>query len=255
MIVERCDVQLLTSQTHANKLGLQRVFLVRCPRHAAKRNILHRNQCGRPSSSSILLLRHPAIPTLLRKSLPASIVRYTMHIQIGSTTLTLIQGDITQQDVDAIVNAANSSLMGGGGVDGAIHRAGGPRILDECKAYVARHGNLPTGKAMITSGGRLKARYIIHTVGPVWRGGNHGEDELLTNAYRNSLRLAVENDIKTIAFPSISTGIYGFPIERASRSAAETVKHFVAESPTLKEIRFVTFSRGDFETYNSLFSP
>jgi len=177
-----------------------------------------------------------------------------MRTSIGSTVLTVVQGDITQQDVDAIVNAANSSLMGGGGVDGAIHRAGGAKILDECKAYVRRHGNLPTGEAMITTGGTLKARHVIHAVGPVWRGGSYREDELLANAYRNSLRVAVEYGVKTIAFPSISTGIYGFPIERASRIAIDTVKMFVTKELTFAEIRLVTFSANDFDTYRQHFS-
>lgn len=177
----------------------------------------------------------------------------TLSLRIGSCTLTLLRGDITQQDVDAIVNAANSSLMGGGGVDGAIHRAGGPQILEECKAYVAKHGRLPTGEAMITSAGRMKAKYVIHTVGPVWHGGGRHEDELLASAYRNSLRLAVENKVTTIAFPSISTGAYGFPIERAARIAFETVKRFVEENPSLREVRLVTFSQGDFEVYREVF--
>lgn len=177
-----------------------------------------------------------------------------MTIRIGSTALTLVQGDITQQDVDAIVNAANSSLMGGGGVDGAIHRAGGPQILEECKVYVAQHGRLPTGEAMITSGGRMKAKHVIHTVGPVWHGGGNGEDELLANAYRNSLRVAVENNVKTLAFPSISTGIYGFPIERAAKIAVETVKKFVEKNPSLKEVRIVTFSQSDYDIYRTLFT-
>lgn len=176
-----------------------------------------------------------------------------MNIEVGNTRLTLVQGDITQQEVDAIVNAANSSLMGGGGVDGAIHRAGGPQILEECKAYVAQHGRLPTGEAMITSAGTMKAKYVIHTVGPVWRGGDHHEEDLLANAYRNSLKLAVENHVKTIAFPSISTGVYGFPIERASRIAVATVKQFVETNPSLREIRFVTFSQNDFDVYKELF--
>lgn len=176
-----------------------------------------------------------------------------MHVQIGKTRLTIIQGDITQQDVDAIVNAANSSLLGGGGVDGAIHRAGGPQILAECKVYVAKHGTLPTGEAMITSGGRMKAKHVIHTVGPVWHGGANREDELLAHSYRNSLRVAVENKVKTIAFPSISTGIYGFPIERAVRIAVETVKQFVHEDPLLREVRFIAFSQNDFDIYRISF--
>ncbi len=175
-----------------------------------------------------------------------------MTIRIGSTALTLVQGDITQQEVDAIVNAANSSLMGGGGGDGAIHRAGGPQILEECKVYVAQHGQLPTGEAMITSGGRMKAKYVIHTVGPVWHGGGNREEELLSNAYHNSLKVAVENGIKTIAFPSISTGIYGFPIDRAAKIAVDTVKNFVGKNRSLTEVRFVTFSQSDYDIYQKL---
>lgn len=176
------------------------------------------------------------------------------QVVIGTTTLTLVQGDISQQDVDAIVNAANSNLMGGGGVDGAIHRAGGPQILEECKAYVAQHGRLPTGQAMITSGGKMKAKYVIHTVGPVWHGGDQHEDELLANAYRNSLKLAVEKGIRTIAFPSISTGAYGFPIERAARIAFDTVSRVAEEHGLLREVRFVVFSRQDFDVYESVFA-
>ncbi len=170
------------------------------------------------------------------------------------TQLTLVQGDITLQDVDAIVNAANSSLMGGGGVDGAIHQAGGPQILEECKAYVAKHGRLPAGEAMITSGGRLKAKYVVHTVGPVWQGGSNKEDELLANAYRNSLRVAVENNVKSVAFPSISTGIYGFPIQRAAGIAVEAANRFASKNSSLREIRFVTFSKPDLEVYRQLFT-
>lgn len=174
-------------------------------------------------------------------------------MNVGSTLLTLRRGDITQQEVDAIVNAANSSLMGGGGVDGAIHRAGGPQILEECKAYVAEHGRLPTGEAMITTAGRMKAKYVIHTVGPVWHGGDRREDELLAAAYRNALKRAVEKKVKTIAFPSISTGAYGFPIERAARIAFETVKKFVEDDTRLEEVRFITFSENDFDVYRKLF--
>lgn len=175
-----------------------------------------------------------------------------MQITINSTQLTLVRADITQQDVDAIVNAANSSLMGGGGVDGAIHRASGPQILEECKAYVAAHGRLPAGKAMITSGGNMKAKHVIHTVGPVWHGGGNREDDVLASAYRNSLSIAVRHELKTIAFPSISTGIYGFPVDRAAAIAIDTVKKFVAENDALKEVRFVTFSEPDFDIYKTL---
>jgi O-acetyl-ADP-ribose deacetylase (regulator of RNase III) len=173
----------------------------------------------------------------------------------GVTALTLIRGDITQQDTDSIVNAANSSLLGGGGVDGAIHRAGGPQILEECKAIRAKQGECPTGEAVITSGGQLKARYVIHTVGPVWHGGKHREDELLGNAYRNSLRLAAQNKVQTVAFPSISTGVYGFPIERASKIAFRVVADFAKENPQLNEVRFVVFSQKDFDVYSPLFEP
>ena len=163
--------------------------------------------------------------------------------------ITLVQGDITKQTTDAIVNAANSSLLGGGGVDGAIHRAGGPAILAECKEIVARQGRCPTGQAVITTAGQLPARYVIHTVGPVWRGGEHNEDPLLADAYRNSLALARDNDLTTIAFPSISTGAYRFPIDRAARIALQTVGQFQTEQP-FDEIRFVLFSRADLDAYS-----
>ena len=150
------------------------------------------------------------------------------------TRVKLLQGDITKLNVDAIVNAANSSLMGGGGVDGAIHRAGGPAILAECREIVARQGRCETGCAVITSGGNLPAKFAIHTVGPVWHGGSRNEDQLLANAYLNSLRLALENGIETIAFPNISTGVYGFPKERASHIAIEAVTQFLAENDQIK---------------------
>jgi O-acetyl-ADP-ribose deacetylase (regulator of RNase III) len=152
-----------------------------------------------------------------------------MQFMIGKAKIRILQGDITEQDTDAIVNAANWSLMGGGGVDGAIHRKGGPNILKECKKIreTTWPYGLPTGKAVIITGGNLKARYVIHTVGPVWFGGNHGESNLLAQAYRNSLRLAVSKGLKTIAFPSISTGAYGYPVEKASKIALKTVKDFL----------------------------
>ncbi|HOV80407.1 MAG TPA: O-acetyl-ADP-ribose deacetylase [Bacillota bacterium] len=165
-----------------------------------------------------------------------------MEALIGKTALKIIKGDITEQDTEAIVNAANSSLMGGGGVDGAIHRAGGPQILAECKEIRARQGMLPTGQAVITSGGRLKAKYVIHTVGPVWSGGGRGEDELLRSAYFNSLSLARERGIKTVSFPSISTGVYSFPVDRAARIALRTVRDFVLAQTGIEEVRFVLFS-------------
>jgi len=175
-------------------------------------------------------------------------------LRVGDTTLRLLGGDITRQDTDVIVNAANSTLLGGGGVDGAIHRAGGPRILKECRAIRAhRGGDLPTGEAVLTSGGNLRAKFVIHTVGPIWRGGGQGEDELLGSAYRNSLELARGHALATIAFPSISTGIYGFPAVRASRIALETVKRFVLEHQEIREVRFIVFSEDDERIYADLF--
>ena len=163
----------------------------------------------------------------------------------------LIQGDITRQDTEAIVNAANSSLMGGGGVDGAIHRAGGPDILEECERIVARQGRCPTGQAVITTGGNLNAKYVIHTVGPIWRGGDNNEQQLLADAYRNSLALAREHNIKTIAFPSISTGAYRFPIDQAASIALKTVENFLTEHPGFQEVRFVLFSEQDLIQYQN----
>jgi len=174
------------------------------------------------------------------------------EVLINQTKLSLIQGDITKQATDAIVNAANSSLMGGGGVDGAIHRAGGPAILQECRQIVARQGRLPTGKAVITSGGNLKAKHVIHTVGPIWHGRNEGEPELLASAYLESLKVAADNDIYTISFPSISTGAYGYPVAEAAQVAISTVASFLKEYATsLKEVIIVLFDRASFEAYSS----
>lgn len=181
-----------------------------------------------------------------------------MEFKVGNATLQLIKGDITEVEADAIVNAANSSLIGGGGVDGAIHRKGGPKILEECKRIRATEwpDGLPTGKAVITSGGNLRAKFVIHTVGPVWLGGFHVEAELLKQAYRNSLKLATAKGIKTIAFPSISTGAYGYPIEDASRIAIGAVKDFLEKEDKLERVIFVLFSDRDysvyFETVNSI---
>lgn len=152
-----------------------------------------------------------------------------------------IQGDITKVEADAIVNAANTSLMGGGGVDGAIHRAGGPAILDDCRKIVARQGGCPTGEAVITTAGRLPARYVIHTVGPVWNGGHKKEAEKLASCYRNSLQLAVDNGLKTIAFPNISTGIYHFPKEQAAKIAVETIRDFLEKEDSIEEVMLVCF--------------
>lgn len=169
--------------------------------------------------------------------------------EAGSARVVLVHGDITRQDTGAIVNAANSSLLGGGGVDGAIHRAGGPQILEECKQIRARRGGCPTGEAVITTGGNLKAGFVIHTVGPIWSGGGNREEELLSNAYRNSLRLAAEKGIRSVAFPSISTGAYGYPTAQAARVAARTVKEFLEREGGLEEVRFVLFSERDFNIY------
>ena len=173
-----------------------------------------------------------------------------MEITINQTTLFLIQGDITGQATDAIVNAANSSLMGGGGVDGAIHRAGGPAILEACRQIVARQGRLPAGKAVITTGGNLKAKYVIHTVGPIWHGGNRGEPELLASAYRESLKLAAERNLRSVSFPSISTGAYGYPVDEAARVALGAVVSFLKGQPTsIKEVVFVLYDSGTFTSY------
>ena len=157
------------------------------------------------------------------------------------------KGDITKEDTDAIVNAANGGLMGGGGVDGAIHRAAGRKIVDECKEIINKIGYLKTGEAVITSGGDLKAKYIIHTVGPVWNGGNNNEENLLSNAYKNSLRIASENNVKTIAFPGISTGVYGYPKDLAAKTAYDAVKDSLRKYNNIDEVRFVCF---DNESYN-----
>jgi O-acetyl-ADP-ribose deacetylase (regulator of RNase III) len=173
------------------------------------------------------------------------------EFEVGKTAVHLVKGDITEVETEAIVNAANSSLMGGGGVDGAIHRKGGPKILEECKEIRAKKYpvGLPPGKAVITSAGNLKAKNVIHTVGPVWHGGTRGESEILAEAYRNSLELAVANGVKSVAFPSISTGAYGYPIEDASRIALKTVKNFLEKKGKLVKVVFVLFSQGDIEVY------
>lgn len=164
---------------------------------------------------------------------------------VGNSVIELIQGDITQQQVDAIVNAANSRLAGGGGVDGAIHRAGGPSIMKECRAI----GGCPTGEAVITTGGNLPARHVIHAVGPIYRNGASGEPQLLANAYRNSLRLADIHGLKTIAFPSISTGAYGYPIEEAARIALGTVIEYLNGTTSIERVVFVLFSSNDLSVY------
>jgi O-acetyl-ADP-ribose deacetylase (regulator of RNase III) len=159
--------------------------------------------------------------------------------------ISIINGDITRQHVDAIVNAANTSLLGGGGVDGAIHRAAGPQLLEECRTL----NGCPTGEAKITQGYDLPAQWVIHTVGPVWQGGEQGEDDLLANCYRNSLNLAVQHHVRTIAFPSISTGAYGFPIERAVKIALAETIYFLQDNDSLDLAMFVCFSQHDYAVY------
>jgi O-acetyl-ADP-ribose deacetylase len=177
-----------------------------------------------------------------------------MEMKINQAQISLVQGDITGQVTDAIVNAANSSLMGGGGVDGAIHRAGGPAILEECKKILARQGRLPAGKAVITTGGDLPAKYVIHTVGPIWRGGSAHEAELLGSAYRESLKLAAENKLKSISFPSISTGAYAYPLDEAAKVAVQAVVAFLKESSSLREVVFVLFDSMTFVAYKRALS-
>ena len=169
-----------------------------------------------------------------------------------ASKLQLLQGDITEQQVDAIVNAANAELRGGGGVDGAIHRAGGPEIMAACDRIRARDGGCPTGQAVATTAGRLRAKVVIHTAGPIWSGGDEGEPQLLARSYKNSLRTAIENDCSTVAFPSISTGVYGYPIEAAARVAISTVAGELDASPgALDEIRFILFSANDLAVYQA----
>jgi O-acetyl-ADP-ribose deacetylase len=157
----------------------------------------------------------------------------------------VVEGDITQQRVDAIVNAANTTLLGGGGVDGAIHRAAGPELLEECRTL----GGCPTGQAKITKGYRLPAKWVIHTVGPVWRDGKHGEDELLAGCYRSSLALATQNGVKTIAFPSISTGAYGYPMERAAGIAVREIKQFLEKDRLMEKVILVCFAKAAFDVH------
>ncbi len=175
-----------------------------------------------------------------------------MEVTINETKVSIVRGDITDQATEAIVNAANPGLMGGGGVDGAIHRAGGPAILEECRKIVAQKGRLPTGKAVISGGGNLNAGYVIHTVGPVWHGGSRNEPELLKSAYYECLRLATGNKLGSISFPSISTGAYGYPLDEAAKIAVSAVVSFLEEQSTsLKEVVFVLFDDRTYESYRS----
>jgi len=171
-----------------------------------------------------------------------------MEVKINQSVLSLVSGDITHEKTDAIVNAANSRLVGGGGVDGAIHRVGGPTIMDECKHF----GGCPTGKAVITTGGNLKARHVIHTVGPIYRGGGKNEAKLLAGAYLESLKLASQANLTSIAFPSLSTGAYGYPIREAANIALKTIIDYLNINPDIKLIRFVLFGSRDLKIYEEV---
>jgi O-acetyl-ADP-ribose deacetylase (regulator of RNase III) len=168
-----------------------------------------------------------------------------VEVPVGSARLVLSQGDITREETEAIVNAANTSLLGGGGVDGAIHRAAGPHLLAECRAI----GGCPTGEARITSGGRLKARYVIHAVGPVYRDGRRGEATLLAGAYRRSLEIASAHGIRSVSFPAISTGAYGYPMAEAARIALGTAREYLRGHPEVELVRFVLFGDGAYRTF------
>jgi len=169
-----------------------------------------------------------------------------MDIKIGNATLSIVEGDITKEHTDAIVNAANSGLRGGGGVDGAIHRAGGPAIMEECRKI----GHCPTGQAVITTGGNLKARYVIHTVGPVWSGGGRNEAGLLKSAYLESLKLASKKGLKSVSFPAISTGAYGYPLSDAARIALKTAIDYLKEHPEIETVRFVLFGKPMYDVFS-----
>lgn len=168
-----------------------------------------------------------------------------------SGRIEMVRGDITLEATDAIVNAANSSLLGGGGVDGAIHRAGGPAILEECRRIRDERGSLPPGEAVITSAGRLACRHVIHTVGPVWRGGGEAEAETLARCYRSSMALAAEHGLRSISFPSISTGAFGFPVAKAAAVAVRAVRSLLAEGSPLELVRFVLYSAADLDVYRA----
>ena len=168
-----------------------------------------------------------------------------MQIPIGPSILEIVQGDITLQDTEAIVNAANARLVCGGGVDGAIHRAGGPAIMAACRKI----GGCPTGHAVLTTGGALKAKYVIHAVGPVYRGGGRGEAALLKSAYLSCLKIASEKGIKSIAFPSISTGVYGYPLPEGSQIALATCRNYLSGHPEIERIRFVLFGETNYRAY------
>ena len=169
-----------------------------------------------------------------------------MEVKVNNAVIALVQGDITAEETDAIDNAANSGLRGGGGVDGAIHRAGGPSIMEECRKI----GSCPTGQAVVTGGGNLKARYVIHTVGPVYRGGSRGEAGLLKSAYRESLKRVTEKGLTSVSFPAISAGVYGYPLEEAARIALTTAIDYVKDHDEIRLIRFVLFSRDIYDVFS-----
>lgn len=173
---------------------------------------------------------------------------------VNKSRLSIIRGDITLQSTDAIVNAANSGLMGGGGVDGAIHRAGGTAILEECKKIVARQGRLPAGQAVITTAGKMKSRFVIHTVGPIWRGGDTGEPGLLESAYRESLKLAAAKGLSSVSFPSISTGAYSYPVSEAAPLALRAVIDFLKQDTSVKEVVFVLYDASTYDAYKDALS-
>jgi len=177
-------------------------------------------------------------------------------VQIGGITvkgkIILKQGDITHEHVDVIVNAANMKLMGGGGVDGAIHIAGGPKILEECKSHIDSYGECPTGDAVMTTGGDLPSKFVIHTVGPVWHGGRFGENQLLHDCYTNSLLMADHHNLHSVAFPNISTGVYGYPKEEAAQVAIEAVKAYMDSHEGVEEVVFVCYSEDNYKLYEEI---
>jgi len=179
-------------------------------------------------------------------------IQYQWISKIMHAKIDIILGDITKLQIDAIVNAANSSLLGGGGVDGAIHAVGGPQILEDCKEVISRAGECKTGNAVITRAGNLPAMFVIHTVGPIWDGGDFGEPEKLRNCYINSLKLAIKKGIKTISFPGISTGVYGYPKPLAAEVAVQTVLKFLADNETIEKVVFVCFDEESFFIYQKL---
>jgi len=179
---------------------------------------------------------------------PMNSTEESMEVQVHQSRLILVNGDITNEDTDAVVNAANSGLHGGGGVDGAIHRAGGPRIMEECRKI----GSCPTGGAVITTGGNLKARHVIHAVGPIWSGGDRNEPRLLAAAYESSLKLASEHGLESVSFPSISTGAYGYPLEQAAEVALGTVVEYLKEHPEIRLVRFVLFGEETCSLYGDV---